>query len=396
MKYSPVARSSLALILLAFVATLGTAGVAWRRSRLASERWEAAFEKVQQVEARLEARVDERPVLWGEATDEWAQPHYDLALSLVEDWDRDAVPAAARAEDERARADRARFLEEGQAALEALRRGTHAADATRRVPWSEGCGVLTRKLMTTRFLTLLCEMQMSVHLAEGRDLEAVHVLLDALQFGGDLCQSPILIEQMVGMAAVNPVRFVQGVEDGTLLTLSEEAQSALAHGLSILHPRLDWQSNALEGELVLSAYSLAASFRGEGDGCTEWKGCSLASVQTDAADHFELALTLERELAQVAGNEPSKLLTTAQRLQATAEALENPVTDNFLHVLDSAYRSRVHGIGRFRLLAHALAPDEITQDPWMNAHLRSEDTPTGERLWVDDEAFENVEILVGR
>lgn len=368
---------------------LAGVGLAWH-GRVAGARWQAALDEVRAVEARLVASVDERPALWGETTDERAQPHYDRALAAVASWDADEVGSARRAEDAEARGRRAALVAAGAEALEALHRGAHAGDATRSVDWSQAPELPIRKLMRVRFLTNLSEMQAAILLEEGRDLAAVGVLLDAMQFAGDLTQGPLLFEEMIGLALLSPAILTQGVADGALLELSDDAARRLAAGLSALDRRLGWRVQSLEGELVFAARCWEAVLRGEG--VLAWKGLVHARDQGHAADHVvalrDVCASLDRAFA--AG--PQELFEELDRVAQRVEARDELP----LHAFDSAQRSRFYSVGRLRLLAYALGGADAPRDPWTRACLRTEAAEGGTRLRLEHAAFRDLELLVAR
>jgi len=385
----------------AVAAVLSSAGLTWR-SRVANDRWQAALGEVRALEERLAANVEYRPALWGETTDERAQPYYDRALSLVAAWEADMVIAAVRAEDEEARRLRAAFLGEGAEALAALHRGAHAARATRTVDWSQGFEFPVRKFMHTRFLSQLCEMKAQVLFEEGRELEAVGVLLDALQFAGDLSRGPLLIEEVVGVALLTPDVLLEGVADGTLLALSEVAEQRLVAGVSALDRRLGWQMTSLEGELVSCARGLERVLKDEHSGWRDqpddliFGGTSLTQARLFAAEHVNAMRSLCAEFDRAFDAGPSVLFGEIDRLPEELGALENPISALVLPKLDSAYRGRLYSLGRFRLLVQALSRADPPADPWLAEYLREEETEEGTRLWLDHEVFGELEIRVAR
>jgi len=392
------------LVAVALAATLGGAGIAWRGHR-ANDRWRDALHEVDRIEARLEARADVRPALWGGTTDERAQPHYDRALASVEGWggrDDELVHRALSEDGDEVRAPRAELVAAHAEALEALHRGAHAEDATRTVDWSRGFEVPVRTLMQARALVRLGELEAALLLDEGRDLEAVGVLLDALQFAGDLTRAPVMIEEMIGLALLSPVSLRDGVADGSLLSLPEDAERRLAAGLSALDRRLGWELESLEGELVLSARGLDAALRGEADGLRELAGAwgygplGHAWVRRLAAEHVEAMCGALAELDRGAAAGPAALLDAIDRTCLRVDELDNPISRLVLPKLDSACRARLHSLGRFRLLAHALSPSDPPADPWLAAYLREEPVEGGKRLWLDHEAFGQLEVRVAR
>lgn len=395
-------KRALGIVIVGVVAAgLGSAGLIWR-SRVASGRWNQALAEVRVLEIGLDAKVDERPALWGETTDEHAQPHYDRALSLVAGWDVDTVLAAVRAEDDEARNERTTLVAEGADALEALHRGAHAANATRTVDWSRGFELPMRKLIHARFLTQLSEMKATILLEDGRELDAVGVLLDALQFAGDLSQGPLMIEEMVGVALLSPDTLVEGVADGSLLFLSNDAEQRLVSGVSALDRRLGWQATSFEGELVLGARELESVLQDENGAWGESivglanGGFGLTQGWLYAAEYVNAMQGLCADFDRAFAAGPSALFDELEHFPNRACTPENPISATLLPTLVSAYRGRFYSLGRFRLLAQAISRADPPDDPWLAEYLRVEESEEGTRLWLDHEVFDGLEIRVAR
>lgn len=376
---------------------LGSAGLTWRH-HTATLRWEEALATVDEIAAQLDSQVDRRPVLWGDTTDELAQPHYDRALSLAP-WTSEIFWVAFRAEDEEGRTAREALVAENNEALDAVYRGAHAVDATRRVDWSLGFEVSSRKMMQVRFLTLVCEMKAAILFEEDRDLEAVGFLLDAMQFAGDVSQGPLLIEEMIGGALLSPHILVNAVADGSLRDLSEDAHERLVAGLLALDRRLGWQTRSLVPELVLSMRGLDNAFRG-GSGL-DWADGQHSGSARDrrlAADHVYAMQEFCEQMDQAFQTGPDALFDELAHFSEQFYELENPISALVFPrlSLNVAYKGRILCLARFRLLAHAVSGAEEPLDPWLAKYLRTEVTEEGTRLWMDHEIFDPVEIHVAR
>ncbi len=392
-------RIRVGLLIGAVAAVLGSAGLTWRH--VANGRWRAALVEVRALELRLDAKVVHRQALWGDTTDERAQPHYDRALSLVAAWDSETVSTAWQAEDERARDSRRALVSEGSEALEALHRGAHAADATQTVDWSLGFEHPFRKLMPPLYLMKLCEMKVAILLADGRELEAVGVALDALQFAGDLSQGPILIEEMIGAGLLSPEVVVAGVADGTLLALSGDARERLVSGVSALDRRLSWRMAALEPELVLTARGLDRVLQDGGSGLLGGlpglmhAGPGLTRGRMFAAEYVNTMRGICADFDRAYRAGPGALFDEIGRFPEQSDEWENPISAMELPRLDSHYKGRLFSMGRFKLIAHAISAAEQPQDPWLAEYMREETTEEGTRLWLDHEIFGELEIHVG-
>lgn len=360
-----------------------------------------AVASMEPLEERFAERI-ERQALWGETTSGPAQPHYELALRLVADWDIEDVLAARRAEDGEGIRLRMSFLKEGDPVLSALRLGAHGQDATREVDWSRGFELPMRRLKSSRFLTQLAEMRAEEMIGKGQDIEAVRTLLDALQFAGDLAEGPILIEEMIGLSQLNPDFLIDAVADGSLRELSSEAQQELVHGLSTLNRRLQWKGAGIVGDFLLGVHGLDASLQHGGSGWRSMTGNSgwipferpLGLLfATEYVHQWQDALA---ELDRGFDSGADALVATFQELKGRLAAGSNPISSILMPVVGSSHRSRFYSLGRFRLLVRALTGSVLPGDSWTADHLRVEATDSGERYWLDHELFKDVEVHVAR
>lgn len=394
----PRSRTRLAratLVVLAAGVPLFTIGFVQRARSV----WEEALVVVDRLESELDQRQHHRPALWGATHEDRAYPHYDMALTCVEGWEPDDVILARRGEGERALATRERLLAEGAEALEHLGRGAHARDATRAVDWSEGFEISARKLFYARMLVQLGELQATAHLESGDDLEAVRVLLDGLQFAGDLAQGPILIEEMIGVSQLVPELLLELIQTGAIRDLSPEAHVLLARGLTQLAGRLDWTSASLEGELVLGTRGVQNALAG-GPGLDILDaavGCGVLGgprIQREAATHvlWTSARFEALEEARLEGPEAHAAVLTEIEQRILGEG--DSMAATFLPWVLSAQRARSYSVGRFRLLVHAVTGDDLASDPWLDGCLRSQSSAEGTRLWLDEERFGSAEIWV--
>ncbi len=353
------------------------------------------------LEERFAERI-EREALWGETTSGLAQPHYDLALRLVDAWDVNAVVAAQRAEDGEGRRLRAQFLEEGAAVLSAVRLGAHARDATRNVDWSQGFHLPQRSLKLTRFLVQLAEMRAEELLAKGQGIEAVRTLLDVLQFSGDMAKGPILIEEMIGLSQLNPDFLIDRVAEGSLSELSPEAQQELVQGLSTLNQSLRWKGAGYDGDFLLGVRGLETALQHEGTGWRAMTGNpgwipferQLGLLFATGYVHQRQEFGAEIESAFDSGADA--LVAKFQELRERLVARSNPISSVMMPVVGSCQRSRFYSLGRFRLLVRALTGSVLPDDPWTADHLRVDAIEGGERYWLDHELFQGVEFHVAR
>lgn len=239
-----------------------TAGVAlaglvmWGQHR-GEARTTEARQHVAAIEATLERRSEQlasRQVLWGEPEPGSAFERYEHALSLAgagryEGGDLWAFRRDPDFPPEKAEAIRRQWWP----AIAAMRQGARRTDG--RTPFDatnlEGS---TTSLLTARDLLNMAVVQSRETLAQGDPLEAVRISLDAMTFSLDILRSPLLVDQMVGVALVAIVALEAWPEE-RLRQLDPRSLKELAVGLE----RLDSMMPAgarLEAEVLFLAAHL--------------------------------------------------------------------------------------------------------------------------------------------
>ena len=399
MSSNPKLVTRVLLLAGSLIVALGGAGLTWRR-HVAHGKWQEALVGIEQLEERLNSRVVERVALWGETNEGQAQPYYDRALAAVEEWDAQAVMSISSETGEEGQAARRKLLHEGAGALADLHRGAHALDATHRVDWSRGFQIPMRTLLYVRVLTHISEMQAYELIEEGQDLEAVRVLLDAMQFAADQAGAPILIEEMIGLAELLPDILSDGLADGSLMDLSPGAREELNAGVEIMNRRLGWRVASMEGELLLGVRGLEHVFKdGWTDSMERMMGQSIHPLQRlvlrdYAAEYVKFMASACQRVDAAHEMGLAHLARELNDLDNEAELFRNPIVAVLVPSLVSAYRSRLYSVGRLRLFLQALSGADHSVDPWLNTYLRRQPTETGERLWMDHELFGKLEVLV--
>ncbi|MCP3918855.1 MAG: hypothetical protein GY711_25180 [bacterium] len=361
------------------------------------ERWRATVEHMRELERAFDERHVTRPALWGETTDERAESHYDRACALAEELDADRVRELWHATTPEERQERAALLEEAAPVLDALHRGAHARDASLAVEWALGFEAPRRRLMTSRTLIHLAQASAAHAFDAGRPLEGVNMLLDALQFAGDLAESPLLIDSMIGLALLTPDVLVEGLADDSLAALPDEARERLRDGLRQLDARLEWCPDAIEPELVATMRGLEAAFANGAEPTPEVVGLQAGqreSMQVQVIEHVQALLLLNEEIEAAFASEPGEALARLSQLLETERFEEGSITSLVFPSFRSSVYARLYSLGRFRLLTHAVSADEEPRDPWLRALLRVEESAEGTRLTLDHEAFARLELAL--
>lgn len=379
----------LAVLLVAILLFTGT-GIAWRRSDLRDEALSDlhnTLEAVQDLEMQADSPLVNRRVLYGEQVQERSQPHYERAIAEVIDWDLEWMLGCVRA----GGAEREDLIEAGAIALQELRLGAHASDAS----WDLAEPV---RLIHASKLSELAEAHVSSLLEQGRDEDAAEVLLDLLQFAGDLSQAQLLINGMIGVHLLSPQVLVEMLADGSLESLSPAAREKLTTGLRNLDERVTWEVADLRGEALWVAKGIQRAAHPRMDGTTDLSGLRKGT------EALRTLLRARTELQTAFQNGPLSALAMLESSLAEAKELGPDAIQAYItSKVVSAQSGRLHSVGRFRMLVHALAPSrspQSPQDPWLEAFLREEETGVGTRFWLENNGstaeFLNVEVLAAR
>ncbi len=228
-------------------------------------RWDAFRAAAARTQAELEAREPTRAVLWGEAANERAWPHYERAFALMGKPDDPPhlaylgrvegrkLAGVANTEPARQGPTAGEAVATHAAALAALRDGAHASDGRRPMDWSKGFDLPVQNLLVARQLANAGVLAAILAAQSGDGMAAVRGLLDVLQLGRDLAHSPLLIEQMIGCAVLAIVTSNAVEWSGLPRHLDADALRALADGLASLDATLRLDADWLAAEAVLLA-----------------------------------------------------------------------------------------------------------------------------------------------
>ncbi|MCU0863746.1 MAG: hypothetical protein MUC36_08150 [Planctomycetes bacterium] len=225
-------RLILLLILGATVLPLGGAAVVGFR---ADASWQAMQAQTEVLRVRVAARDHHRVPLWGEAADGSAFAHYATAIELAHEvMASRQTGALLQASDAELAADQA-LRTSARPALGALRAGSRAAAvATPSWPGDRSAAEIVN-LLHCRQLANLAMFETRARRHERAHLAAVQHSLDAAQFGADLLQRGLLINQMIGCAIT---AIAIDWPDAALQALDRPALDLLASGLERLDRRL--------------------------------------------------------------------------------------------------------------------------------------------------------------
>ena len=170
-----------------------------------ASRWRQQVEWAAQVRKDYDSRSFERDALVGEAQPGKAWDAYRVALDAA---------AAVRAEHGEAanlapariakltNEQRRQALVPFEPALAALREGVRRRDARFPLRWDDPIEGQLDNLLVARDLVNAAVVRADLMLVDGRDADAVDLLLDGAVFGADFMRSPLLIQQMIGLALV--------------------------------------------------------------------------------------------------------------------------------------------------------------------------------------------------
>ena len=329
--------------------------------------WQAMIADADRMQTRLEAIDPERPVLWGETIEGNGWDDYRRAIALVSDAPdaRERWEACRRAEIQGDAAVvqqlRQALAEDFASVFAALRAGTHRRKGWRPVDWNASFEHNTASLLRSRTLVNLTVMEAQRQAIAGEATGAVHTLLDALQFGRDTMCSPVLINEMIGLALVAIASKETVLDFGLLDRLPPAALRELQAGLRILDQGLPTRTDVYHSEVVLLVRGVIdawaqsaepnelAEYR---DGPASWRyGFSGRLMCTDYVQ--EIGTALER-LAN--STEPWQVRRAyLEQLQESFAQSANPLSNFWSTVLITAERSRRDALVCLRLTRMAVA-----------------------------------------
>lgn len=227
------------------------ASVALIRTVTADHAWQAMLDTGSEMEQVLANHETRRPVLHGDAIEGFAFEEYELAIDLLsetalEDWI--AVVQADRNGDMRAKELRDSLIDKHAATLAALSRGARSTDPRfTTVPMTDDD---FPTLLETRHVVNIAVFAANRHLEEERPDLAVNLLLDCMQLGRDMMETPYRINEMIGVSLL-AIASKEALVDGNLIECIPAPQLArLAAGMEQLDATIDPLGYSWEGELA--------------------------------------------------------------------------------------------------------------------------------------------------
>ena len=379
------------LVIAAFTGVV-VAGVVVRQ---AVERdWRAMLTTLEELRAERLGRSDVREALHGATSDDRAWPHYERALAALRSVEvtNDRSHAAARARTEAERKERDALLADVDAMFAHLTRGAQARDARSPVRFEDGASADIQRLAEIRWTSELSVARAMQLLESGDELGAVHGRLDAQQLARDLCVSPVLIEEMIGLSQLVPEATVEWLADGGANDMSASSLGVWLDGLDALRASLPDGSRAMVGEVEMFGREITRQV--EASGRLEWKGfLDDASLwrygftwRGAAADYVVRGADFAREVERAYVGEPMRVLERLGALEQEAESDLNPIYKVAVPKISSAGRSRIWNLALLDFLRHALAlrlarPSDLPVDPF-GFGVEVEHDEAGIRVWA--------------
>jgi len=356
-------RTTLAIVaaILAVVSALAVVSV----RRGVDRDWNAMLARIDELEAERLGRPMERDALYGESTSDAAWPYYERALVVLRGIDevRDRARVAPHAKTDEERAERDALLAEADALFTHLRRAAHARDARSPVDLSLGASAPLHRLSEARPLAELAVARAIALIESGEDVRGVQTLLDAQQFARDLCVSPLLIEEMIGVSNLVPRAATDFLAEGGAARMSTEAKELWLDGLDALDASLPRRSSAYLGEVEVLGREFANAFE-----TTDRRGWTAAigaspgwrfgySWRGAAADYVERATEIAREIELDVDRTPAETIRDFTEHERAAADDPNPLFEMAMPKFSSAARSRYWNRARLSFLRYALAVD---------------------------------------
>lgn len=322
------------------------------------------------VQAEFEARDPARPVLWGAATEGNAWPEYWWAFERLPGMPHSGYVACLGriagaslagvtfAEPEQAGPSASEVLAGHAEAFAALRAGAHMAEARREIHWTAGFDQRVVEVVRSRQLAEACVLAAFAAVRDDDGGEAVRLLLDALQLGRDLAQSPLRFEQVLGYSVLWRAGNSALASSNLLRKLDAGALESLAVGLARLDGAMPLDSRWIASEAVLFAHHPWAaagvdSFAVLAD--LDWRVAweHGGSTQLALAEHGVAQLDLAARVRVHCLRGDSVDLPALQRLLPERGGSPNPLTGQVNPDLRHL-QYRLDSIARLRLLRMAV------------------------------------------
>ncbi len=345
----PAGAALAALLLLGVVQTGARADASWQELR----HWVAA------EQAAYAARSWQRPVLWGEGAGGDAFAAYAEALAVAAAQRRDQkdlipllhTPAKVTAER------RAELLAAWAPAVAALQRGARCAAARPPADPRDGFAAHTQNLLDARWVVNVAMLQARDRLAVGDGHGAVTLMLDAATFGADHLRSPLLIDQMIGVAMV-AIATTEVWTDERLRALGPQDLRLLGEGLQ----RLDAQLPVIlpyDGELLFLGSHFARWIDSGSPASLDGWALPSAwrygfSTRWMLADAFLVQRGMARAIRDADAGWIGRRALWAE-LAARAASSSNPVVQQTMPNLEAAERNLREVVTQVRLLRLAVA-----------------------------------------
>lgn len=358
--------------------------------------WARMLRETEGLRHELESLPTHRSVLWGEPVSGNAAADYRQALELTKatrdaetlqlTWIKTLTKSGATA----AEPARERFATALSAPLASLASGAHRSTCSWRPDWSRGVSHPISNLLVERQLANAAVATAMGAAHEERDLDAVHLLLDAAQFGRDGAHRMQTIEELIGLAILGIATHEALLDRGLLADLEETALAVFADGLRRIDEEFEVAGRGQRGDVVLIGCNMRRDPSPWSDALglgriSAWReGFSnklvIARLQLAAIElaRVESGLAWEPRLAAERGTDAAR-----QEFLRTG----GPLADDLLPAHDLASNRR-DAIARLRLLRLLLAlhlgrtPDPLP-DPF-GGSLHAERRPDGSlRVWSD-------------
>ncbi len=240
----------------------GLAVAAWTLDSKSDAQWQAMQDRLVAIESELGAISYEREPLGGPGTAGRAWDAYSkayeglLARSKVSDL-LGVASSAAKAGPEVRRAETARLTQDLSFELAEVQRGARCIDATPPIEWTTDMEHPLPYLMHTSILVDVLTLQGLAQIEDGNVQGGCGMILDGMQLGSDLTQTPAFITQMIGISQTLPRALRGFLEHEGLHALPAEARRLLEAGVGTLMERAPKTSEYRGEVLRMGAFVLA-------------------------------------------------------------------------------------------------------------------------------------------
>ena len=338
----------------AALAVLCSAG--FLNAQRTSQSWSEMLAIGNELQRSIESADTTREVLHGTPIQALAFDEYSAALARVDEStfrDLNSYRVARHQQDEASETLRDALLDQHRETLRLLEEGARSTDAHYSIDEGDGSNSDLLDFKACRSIAELTVAAADRHLCEGHPESAVNVLLDGMQFSRDLHESPLLINDVIGIALLAITSKEALIDNGLLERFPAPQLERLAAGMAKVDASIAPVGHAMDGDLVRLASNLTNVNGDQEDialeSCSFFFGDYLPRGFSERATLSKYVTQLKRDRDLMHTMHADSWSERRAALEDIAKATSNPIFADSATRWLSAEASRRAGMAVFRL-----------------------------------------------